>query len=283
MGTGRGVALHYGFVLLFRLAAVALLAVSLLASPARAVPAAPPAPPAEKAYVAFFLGQGGYLFSWGIPYLAWQARELGMEADVFRYTEVKTAWKTISRKKAEGYKVALVGYSLGNTTATYLQRHLEVDLLLAIAESSLGRNHHVKKQNTKRSVLWYGPDFLSNAGLKHGFDEINYVDTIHLLMDVDSRVVGSVLSELKVMAQPEKKDAPAEPDGSILAAELIVPLPAAAVEAGGGESAEALAPPQTARGYWLPPGEVAGRDVTCTQCWGFQGRWAAPLMALSMR
>jgi hypothetical protein len=286
--------LRYGFGVSFRLAVIVLLAVGALILPARATPgapassssaAAPPASPApEKAYVAFFLGQGGYLFSWGIPYLAWQARELGMEADVFRYTEVKTAWKQISRKKADGYKVALVGYSLGNTTSTYLQRHLDVDLLIAIAESSLGRNHHIKKQNTKRSVLWYGPDFLSNAGLKHGFDEINYADTIHLFMDVDSRVVSSVLGELKTMAQPDKKDAPApEPDGSTLAAELIVPPPAAAVRSTGDEIAEALAPPQGRGGNWLPPGELAGRDVTCTQCWGFQGRWETRLIALSMR
>src|ERR1700722_20519087 len=162
-----------------------------LASPTRALAVAVPAP--EKAYAAFFLGQGGYLFSWGIPYLASQARELGMETDIFGYYEVTDAWKRITQKKKDGFKIALVGYSLGNTTITWLQRYLEVDLLLAISESSLGRNHPIKKENTKRSVLWHGPDFLSNAGLKDGFDRINFVDRFHLWIDVDPGVVPGVL------------------------------------------------------------------------------------------
>ena len=161
---------------------------------------------AKKTYVAFFLGQGGYIFSWGIPYLAAQAQSLGIETEIFRYYELRSAWKTISQKKAEGYKIGLVGYSLGNTTATYLQKHLEVDLVLAVAQSSLGRNHLIKKRNTRRSVLWYGSDFLSNAGLRNGFDEINYVYNTHSLMDVDPRVVKPVLDELQDLAQLEKSD-----------------------------------------------------------------------------
>ena len=90
-----------------------------LASPVRALSLAVPAP--EKAYAAFFLGQGGYLFSWGIPYLASQARELGMETDIFGYSDVGTAWRKISRKKQDGYKIALVGYSLGNTCGSEVQ------------------------------------------------------------------------------------------------------------------------------------------------------------------
>jgi hypothetical protein len=155
------------------------------------------APNAGKVYVAFFLGQGGYLFSWGIPYLAAEARKLGLVADVFEYTDVGPAWANIVRRRKEGCRIALVGYSLGNTTATYLQQHLAIDLLIAVAESSLGRNHPIKKENTRRAVLWYGADTLSNAGVRDGFDAVNYVDTSHLLMDVDSRVVTGVLDELK--------------------------------------------------------------------------------------
>jgi hypothetical protein len=29
---------------------------------------------------------------WGIPYLASQARGLGMETDIFEYSDVKAAW-----------------------------------------------------------------------------------------------------------------------------------------------------------------------------------------------
>src|ERR1700704_5183411 len=102
-----------------------LAAAGALVAPMRALGVGVAAP--EKAYAAFFLGQGGYLFSWGIPYLASQAQELGMEADIFAYSDVKQAWKKITQKKKEGYKIALVGYSLGNTTVTWLQRYLVVD------------------------------------------------------------------------------------------------------------------------------------------------------------
>jgi hypothetical protein len=165
-----------------------------------------PAPDTGKAYAAFFLGQGGYLFSWGIPLLESEARKLGLATDVFSYTDLKRAWTNIVRKRKDGYKIALVGYSLGNTTTTYLQRYLAVDLLLAISESSLGRNHPIKKENTRRSVLWYGPDMLSNAGVHDGFDVTNYIETMHLLMDVDPRVVRGVLGELKGLVAPERRD-----------------------------------------------------------------------------
>jgi hypothetical protein len=60
---------------------------------------------ADKIYVAFFLGQGGYLFSWGIPYLAAQTRELGMETDIFGYSDVRAALTKAKRKKAAGYRI----------------------------------------------------------------------------------------------------------------------------------------------------------------------------------
>jgi len=220
-----------------------------------------PAPDTEKAYAAFFLGQGGYLFSWGIPLLESEARKLGLATDVFSYTDLKPAWTNIIRKRKDGYKIALVGYSLGNTTTTYLQRHLAVDLLLAISESSLGRNHPIKKENTRRSVLWYGPDMLSNAGVRDGFDEINYVETTHLLMDIDSRVVRGVLYELKSLLASERRDE------RIVAAkapvrEPIVPPPH-------GEIVAAPAPVQRLSAGWLPPTNIITPDVTCTNCWGF--------------
>src|SRR3979409_1279147 len=117
---GWGMAFRFGAPIDRRQAILSLLAAGgTLVSPMRALALAVPAP--EKAYAAFFLGQGGYLFSWGIPYLASQARELGMETDIFRYSELRPAWSKISAKKKDGYKIALVGYSLGNTTITYLQ------------------------------------------------------------------------------------------------------------------------------------------------------------------
>jgi hypothetical protein len=236
----------------------------LAAGGAAALPveaAAVPAPDTEKAYVAFFLGQGGYLFSWGIPILESEARKLGLATDVFSYTDLKPAWTNIVRKRKDGYKIALIGYSLGNTTTTYLQRHLAVDLLLAISESSLGRNHPIKKENTKRSVLWYGPDMLSNAGVHDGFDETNYIETMHLLMDLDPRVVRGVLDELKSLV------APARPDEQIVAANAPAPEPI--VPPIHDKIVTAPAPAQRLSAGWLPPTHIITPDVTCANCWGF--------------
>jgi hypothetical protein len=241
----------------------AILGVLAAAAAAAALPAssrAVPRPPAEKAYVAFFLGQGGYLFSWGIPLLAWEARKLGLATDVFSYDDVTDAWTNIVRRRNDGYRIALVGYSLGNTTATYLQRHLPVDLLLAISESSLGRNHPITKENTRRSVLWYGPDVLSNAGVYDGFDDINYIDRSHLLMDLDARVVRGVLDELRRLLAPRR-------DEPVVAANVPMPAPRPA-GVPGDERIEPAAVEQVSAG-WLPPVNVITPDVTCTACWGF--------------
>jgi hypothetical protein len=218
-----------------------------------------PAPYAEKAYAAFFLGQGGYLLSWGIPLLESEARKLGLATDVFSYTDVNPAWTNIVRKRKDGYKIALVGYSLGNTTTTYLQRYLAVDLLLAISESSLGRNHPIKKENTKRSVLWYGPDMFSNGGVNDGFDETNYVESLHLLMDVDPRVVRGVLDELKSLVAPQRRDE------QIVAANAPVPKPIAPPIHD--KIATAPAHAQRLSAGWRAPTNTP--DVTCTNCWGF--------------
>jgi hypothetical protein len=231
-----------------------------LAIPTSASAVGVPAP--EKSYAAFFLGQGGYWFSWGIPYLASQAQELGMETDIFEYSDVKEAWKKITRKKKDGYKIALVGYSLGNTTITWLQRYLAVDLLLAISESSLGRNHPITRENTRRSVLWYGPDFLSNAGLQDGFDKVNYVVNFHLMMNVDPRVVDGVLSELRDLVQWERDK---EPVTTASLAPMIRVAQADGIAAvdGGPASGQDIAT------RWPPMRLPITGDVTCKECWGF--------------
>jgi hypothetical protein len=236
----------------------AVVAVAALSAVAWAVPA----PVVEKVYVAFFLGQGGYLFSWGIPLLESEARRLGLATDVFNYTDVAAAWANIVRRRKEGYRIALVGYSLGNTTATYLQRHLAVDLLLAISESSLGRNHPIEKKNTRRAVLWWGPDALSNAGFYDGFDDVNYIDRSHLLMDLDPRVVRGVLDELRSLVAPQRREE------QTVVANVPVPMPrpiALTVD----DVAQLPEAAQQPRAGWLPlPVHVITPDVTCTACWG---------------
>jgi hypothetical protein len=240
-----------------------LAAGSALTLPGRVFAVGEPSP--DKAYAAFFLGQGGYLFSWGIPYLASQAQELGMETDIFAYSDVREAWKKITQKKKDGYKIALVGYSLGNTTITWLQRYLVVDLLLAISESSLGRNHPIKRENTRRSVLWYGPDFLSNAGLKDGFDKVNYVSDFHLWMNVDPRVVNGVLGELQDLVRWDRNNE------YELAEELAIGVMTTATRADGAGDAEADRAP--GRGsQWPSTSLPITGDITCAKCWGFEKR-----------
>jgi hypothetical protein len=246
-----------------RQAMIGLLATAgALVSPMRALGIGVAAP--EKAYAAFFLGQGGYLFSWGIPYLASQAQELGMEADIFAYSDVKQAWKKITQKKKEGYKIALVGYSLGNTTVTWLQRYLVVDLLVAISESSLGRNHPINRVNTRRSVLWYGPDFLSNAGLKDGFDKVNFVNDFHLWMNVDPYVVNGVLSELRDLVRWERNGE------SVLAYWSPVPRTTSVAQT---DVITAKPEPDrtpTLSGQWPAINLPITGDITCRHCWGLK-------------
>jgi hypothetical protein len=222
-----------------------------------------------KTYVAFFLGQGGYLFSWGIPYLAAQTRELGMEADVFGYSDVSAAWTKIKRKKAAGYRIALVGYSLGNTATTYIQNHMKIDLLLAIAQSSLAPNQSINKQNTRRSVLWHGPDILSNAGVKNGFDETKYVGDFHLLIDVDPRVTRDVLGELKRMREPAAHEPP--PTALPQHGEIVQAAARRDTQFAGAATAQpAVAAAEAALDVTTTASRPAFRDVTCTRCWGFQ-------------
>jgi len=231
-----------------------------LASPVRVSAVGVAAP--EKSYAAFFLGQGGYWFSWGIPYLASQAQELGMEAEIFEYSAVKEAWKKITQKKKDGYKIALVGYSLGNTTITWLQRYLAVDLLLAISESSLGRNHPITRENTRRSVLWYGPDFLSNAGLEDGFDKVNYVNNLHLMMNVDPRVVSGVIRELRDLVQWERDKEPVV-TASLAPMTRVAQADGITAVDGGPASGQ-----DTDAGWPAMRLPITG-DITCKECWGF--------------
>jgi hypothetical protein len=215
----------------------------------------------RKAYAAFFLGLGDYLFSWGIPVLESEARKLGLATDVFKLTDVEPARTSIVRKRRDGYKIALVGFSLGNTTATYLQTQLAVDLLLAISESSLGDNHPIKKENTKRAVLWYGPDPLSNAGVQDGFDEINYIESLHLMIPLDRRVVKGVLDELKGLVAPAKHDTPAVTSNAPMRKPANLPID--------DKSVMTPAPAQSTSTGLPSPTNVAMPDMTCTECWGF--------------
>jgi hypothetical protein len=159
----------------------------------------------NKVYSAFFLGQGGELFSWGINPLANLVKGLGAEADVFIYEDYQKAEANILEKRKDGYKIALVGYSLGDTSITYIQTQAlyKIDLLIAIAESPFGQNYLINKTNTKRSILFHGPDFLSDAGSNSGFDEVINLPDFHLFMDLDPKVFSVVKDEFSKLITGE--------------------------------------------------------------------------------
>ena len=165
----------------------ALLGLSLLISPAQAK---------SKVYAAFFMGQGGYLFSGGMPILMARARAQGVIADIYYYTDYNKASPKVLAMQKAGYKIALIGYSLGCSTITYMNLTQKSDLLIALAESSLAQNYAINKTNTKRSVLWHGWDFLSNAGLNSGFNIIHETLNSHLTVDTAPDIQANVLAEL---------------------------------------------------------------------------------------
>lgn len=154
-------------------------------------------------YAAFFMGQGGYLFSSGFAGIANTASARGIITTIQDYTEVDYVRNEVPLYRSRGCKIALIGYSLGCTTATYLQTLMPVDLVICIAESTIGDNHIINRTNTKRSVLYYGTDFLSSAGRHDGFDETIPVGAgwgipvlSHLLVPSTQTVVNGVLGEL---------------------------------------------------------------------------------------
>ena len=155
-------------------------------------------------YAAFVMGQGGYLFSLGMPVLASRARAQGVVAETFRYGDFIAIAARCAAYRKQGYRIALIGYSLGCSTATYLQSpamNAKVDLLMALAESELAQNYPINKRNTARSVLWHGWDFLSSAGEDDGFDTVLETRAFHLLVDFAPAITASVLGELTTLQQ----------------------------------------------------------------------------------
>jgi hypothetical protein len=150
-------------------------------------------------YCALFMGQFGFMFSQGVYHLARVARSLGVGADVYGYTDGAEAHRAINAQRKKGHKIAGVGYSLGVSTLTELQRRCAFDLVFCIAGSSLGINYPINHENTRRSVLWKGPDILSSAGGDLGFNEVNTTNAWHLFAPSDPPVVASFQRELHKM------------------------------------------------------------------------------------
>ena len=154
-------------------------------------------------YLVAIMGQGGAATSPGVGQMADQARALGIECDVFEYGDAQTALQGLVTKVSDGYKLAGLGYSLGVSTLTWLQKYLVFDLVLCVAASDFaGSDNYPIRATTKRSVLWRNPlEPLSAAGGDLGFTVIHDLPLVpHLLMDVDPGVQAGVVAELKALA-----------------------------------------------------------------------------------
>lgn len=156
----------------------------------------------QKVAAIFFLGQGGMFFSNSFAAIGLLARQYGVITTIYDYDDFKgeTWLKDMAEK---GYRIAAIGYSLGVTMATYLQTIMKLDLVISVAPSTLAENHLINKENTKRSVLFYGTDFLSSAGQHDNYDEKTRVIAgfgipviSHLSIPSNPIVVNGILNEL---------------------------------------------------------------------------------------
>lgn len=153
---------------------------------------------------AFFRGQFPRLgSSRSIDALGAKAQAQGVTAEVFDYTEAAAVRTWLGERRGQGFPTAVVGYSLGCSAATEIQSKMMLDLVICIAESTLGENYPIDKHLTKRSVLYRGTDFLSSAGLHDGFDEVVNVTAgwgipvwSHLCVPSQPIVINGVLAEL---------------------------------------------------------------------------------------
>lgn len=152
---------------------------------------------------AVILGQGGWLTSAGIGVLAQRIAAMDVATQTFQYQDWVGAEAFVKARSAAGDKVAVVTYSLGGSTGTYLGTRDKIDLLICVFLSSLAENYPVNKANVAHSVLFIGQDFLSDAN-SGGFDEVVNVTVTpvtipildHLLGQDEEVVIEGVLSRI---------------------------------------------------------------------------------------
>jgi hypothetical protein len=154
---------------------------------------------------AVILGQGGWFTSAGIGVLGQRIAALGITTQVFEYQDWTAAEAFVRGRSAAGDKVAVVTYSLGGSTGTYLGTRDHIDLLICIFLSSLAQNYPVGP-NVTDSVLFIGQDFLSDAN-PGGFKEVIPVTVTpftipiadHLLGQDEPQVIDGILTRVAAM------------------------------------------------------------------------------------
>ena len=159
---------------------------------------------AHKVCVVFFMGQGGALTSQGMLFMTDQARKLGYEAQCFTYDQYKQGEAVLDKYRPLGYKLAVVGYSLGAGTATYVENYERLDLLVALDPSQLGYNYKLNHANVAHSILWHNSNWLNgpfgHAGLGLGFMEVHETLDPHVFVDKDPMIQKNIFDNLAKLA-----------------------------------------------------------------------------------
>lgn len=149
-----------------------------------------------KVYCPIFLGQGGYVFSMGMVEVARRLRAAGAETEIFKYKDFERARRAIRERRRSGYRIAGVGFSLGNTALTLLAQREHFDAVLCIAESVYAGPNNYPVKRVDRAVLWRNStEPLSAAGGESGFDQIHELRSPHLMMP--TAAADGVVSEVK--------------------------------------------------------------------------------------
>jgi hypothetical protein len=154
-------------------------------------------------YCPMFLGQWGYTFSMGMVYLAAKIRGIGAETQLFSYKDFDRARSWIEFKQHHDYKIAGIGFSLGNTSLTYLLAsgtYVEAALCIAMSLYAGPNNRQISSGHAPRRCLWFNPakdEQMSAGGQQLVWEQKTEVHTPHLFMPMHPTVVNGVLAEIR--------------------------------------------------------------------------------------
>jgi hypothetical protein len=152
-----------------------------------------------KLYVPCIMGQWGVIFSGGVPIIASRLRGIGVVAETFAYGSVNAIFAQCNSYLRAGYSLGAVGFSLGTSTVGLMQQTLPFELVVCLAESSLERRFKINHKLCKRSVLWHGWDFLSDAGVTDGFDLTIQTALPHLLIPYSPRIQADIVARFQAL------------------------------------------------------------------------------------
>jgi|SRR4029077_832283 len=161
---------------------------------------------AGRGYIAGVYGQGpiwglswgGWMTSNGITRSVARAKSTyGLDGDCFNFNDVLGVDDRIKYYQALTLPTILLCYSLGVTFGTWYQTGHQINLLICIAGSRLGKNYPIHEGHCDRSVLIRGGGVMSDWGKTAGFNRVEDVPGVpHLLMDFAPAVTNIVMQEI---------------------------------------------------------------------------------------